>query len=91
MTTLSKYLACVIVLLPGVALAQQPNDTAYCSALAQKYQRYIGQNEGKRGTRNPDASVTKAVGQCTSGQAANAIPVLEKALQDAKLDLPPRT
>ena len=59
--------------------------------LAQKYQRYIGQNDAKRRAQNPDATMNNAIAECSSGKAAHAIPVLEKALQDAKVDLPPRT
>jgi len=44
-----------------------------------------------RRAQNPDATMNNAVAQCSSGKAAEAIPVLEKALRDAKLDLPPRT
>ena len=76
-------------LLPAAALAQS-NDATYCSALADKYQRYVGQNETRRGARNPDAAVNNAIADCTSGKAASAIPVLQKALQDAKVELPPR-
>jgi hypothetical protein len=80
------------VLLPAVAWAQQPStDAAYCSALAQKYQRYVGQNDAKRRAQNPDATMNNAIAESSAGKAAHAIPVLEKALQDAKVDLPPRT
>ena len=91
MSTLTKTLACLAVLLPAVAWAQSSTDASYCSALAQKYQRYIGQNDAKRRAQNPDATMNNAIAECSTGKAAHAIPVLEKALQDAKVDLPPRT
>ena len=92
MNTPTKTLACVaVLLLPAVAWAQPSTDAAYCSALAQKYQRYVGQNDAKRRAQNPDATMNNAITECTTGKAAHAIPVLEKALQDAKVDLPPRT
>jgi hypothetical protein len=75
-------------LLPTAALAQS-GDAAYCSALAEKYQHYVGQNDAAHRAQNPMASINNAISDCTSGKAASAIPVLEKALQDAKVDLPP--
>ena len=94
MNTATKILlsTLVAVLLPVATSAQQANDATYCSALAQKYQRYVGQNTtDARRAQNPDATMNNAIAQCSSGNAANAIPVLEKALQDAKVDLPPRS
>jgi hypothetical protein len=35
-------------------------------------------------------TIDNAISDCKGGKAASAIPVLEKALQDAKVDLPPR-
>lgn len=78
---------CAGLALPVSALAQ---DTAYCSALAQKYQTYIGSNDSSRRSQQRDANVDTAISQCASNSAA-AIPVLEKVLKDAKVDLPPRT
>ena len=91
MRTLTKYLACMAVVLPAAAWAQQSTDATYCSALTQKYQRYVGQNDAKHRAQNPDATMNSAIAECNTGNAAHAIPVLEKALQDAKVDLPPRT
>jgi hypothetical protein len=67
----------------------QSVDTAYCSALASKYQRYVGDNDAQRRSQIRDARFDAAVAQCQSNSAA-AIPVLEKALKDAKVDLPLR-
>ena len=79
----------VAFLLPTAALAQS-GDAAYCSALADKYQHYIGQNDAAHRAQNPMAAINNAISDCNSGKAASGIPVLEKALQDAKIDLPPR-
>jgi hypothetical protein len=38
----------------------------------------------------PNVSVETAIGKCNS-DAGGSIPVLEKALKDARLDLPPRS
>ncbi len=79
-----------IILLPVAALAQSASDATYCQALSAKYQRYVGDNDIKHRGLMPDASVDTAIARCQS-DAASSIPVLEKALKDAKVDLPPRT
>jgi hypothetical protein len=89
MMSRSVALAFAIVV-PAAAFAQS-SDANYCAALTQSYQRYVGQNEAKHRAQNPDATVNNAIAQCGSGNAASAIPVLEKALRDAKVELPPRT
>jgi hypothetical protein len=68
------------------AAAQSP-DSAYCSALAEKYDSYID-TQGDKGGRGTPPDIVAAVGQCRSNPGA-AIPVLEKALKAARLDLPP--
>jgi hypothetical protein len=75
--------------LPLSATAQQ-GDPAYCSALAQQYHRYVGDSSSSRRSQQRDVNVDTAITQCPSNSVA-AIPVLEKALKDAKVDLPPRT
>ena len=79
---------CAGLTLPLSATAQQ-GDPVYCSALAQKYQRYVGDTASSRRSQQHDATVDTAIAQCPSNSAA-AIPVIEKALKDAKVDLPPR-
>ena len=75
--------------LPVVAFAQS-SDTKYCSDLSDKYTRYL--NMGSKKGEQPQSLESKAsVGKCGAGDAAASIPVLEKALKDARLDLPPRT
>lgn len=74
---------------PAVASAQS-NDTTYCTALSDTYQRYV-YTRGSRGARSsPTADVGTAMSKCTTGDAASAIPVLENALKNAGLSLPPR-
>ena len=87
--TIVKGLAVLAVLSP-VAVWAQAGDAAYCQALSDKYTRYVVKidNGSTRVTNNPDGMV--AMEQCKTGQAAQAIPVLEKKLRDARVDLPPR-
>jgi len=60
----------------------QTTDAIYCKALADSYR--------KLNTQNVDAAVPEAINQCNQGNTAAGIPVLEKALKDAKVTLPPR-
>jgi hypothetical protein len=70
------------------AWAQQ-GDAAYCAALGQKYERYVGDNAASHRSQQRDSKIDAAITQCGTNSAA-AIPVIEKALKDAKVDLPPR-
>jgi hypothetical protein len=67
----------------------QSSDAAYCAALIQQYQKFLIRTSGH--SPNPgtvDGSV--AVDQCKSGNTAAGIPVLERKLRDARIDLPKR-
>jgi phosphohistidine phosphatase SixA len=76
-------------LLPFGASAQT-NDADYCKALTQKYETYVSNMSvgHSPGSGTIDASV--AISQCRDGNTASGIPVLEKRLRDARIDLPPR-
>lgn len=73
-------------LLPIVASAQ-PADSSYCKALAEKYDRYLDM-DSKRGQQPQNLDTRAAVEKCKAGDPSG-IPVIEKALQNAKIDLPP--
>ncbi len=66
--------------LPMAAAAQSAVDYRYCSALSDKFQ----------GFSVTSSRVSQAIAQCHNGQSAEAIPVLEAALHDANVALPPR-
>ena len=85
---------------PLAAEAQQkpfggyPNaDMEYCARLSELYIRYVGRAEaGPRTPVTPDAVGGTALTQCKhEGTVAQAIPVLERKLLDAKFTLPPRS
>jgi hypothetical protein len=80
--------AAVAVAFPAVSFAQS-NDTAYCKALVDKYEQYLDMSS-KRGQQPQSAEARAGVEQCKAGDAAG-IPAIERALKDAKYDLPPRT
>jgi hypothetical protein len=84
MTTMTKFLAgCMTVALPFAAAAQA-NDAGYCSALSNTYR-----HTAPKGAV-PTVSIPVAMAQCAAGNTAGGIPVLEQALRNAKVTLPPR-
>ena len=59
------------------------DDMAYCAALSALYR--------KTSTRSPaQGPEPEAMAQCAAGNTAAGIPVLEKSLRDAKVELPKR-
>ena len=88
MKALTKtLLALACVGLPAAAWAQS-NDSKYCAALGDRYNTYVlGAGGRSHNTASPE--IANAISRCSSDAAA-AIPVLEKALNDAKAGLPPR-
>ena len=82
MRILGTCLIAGMVLAPLAAFGQSA-DAKYCQALADSYR--------KTNSQNMDAAVPEAINQCNKGNTAAGIPVLEKALKDAKVALPPRS
>ena len=83
-----RLAAIALVLALPVAASAQTGDTGYCRALADKYQRYVVGNSGSGKFASPNVSAEQAVSTCGSNPAGS-IPVLEKVLTDARVDLPP--
>jgi hypothetical protein len=85
---LVTLMVCAAAALPVSAFAQQ-SDTAYCSSLATTYQRYVGDNNYAHRSQQRDATVDAAITACPTNASAS-IPVIEQALQNARVSLPPR-
>jgi hypothetical protein len=92
-----KSFVSALALVAGLALpvgAQtRSSDQAYCEAMSQLYLRYIGNDESGGITSRVGRSPTGpqvAVAQCREGQAAAAIPELERILLVNKFTLPKR-
>ncbi len=66
------------------------NDADYCTALIEKYEKYLGSSAG-RGRATSDITAEVAVAKCKAGDTASGIPVLEGRLRDSKITLPPRS
>jgi|FEC22Drversion2_1045045.scaffolds.fasta_scaffold00125_74 hypothetical protein len=68
----------------------QTSDSAYCKALADRYERYVATSSAGLGQLQAPLRVSQAINQCRAGNAAASTPVLERALQEAKIGLPER-
>jgi hypothetical protein len=71
------------------AASGQSNDVKYCQALLTKYDTFILKASG-HSPRRGDNATEVAASKCREGDPAG-IPGLERALKNAKIDLPPRT
>ena len=81
MSRIGLFAAIAALALPVTAQAQSA-DAKYCQALIESWR--------KIGVMNTDATIPEAINQCNQGNTAAGIPVLEKALTDNKVSLPPR-
>jgi hypothetical protein len=83
----------VLFIAPGAEAQSRsvPADLRYCWALSDLYQRYIGNPVTETSSiRRNDADAERALAQCRQGDAAAAIPVLERKLLDNRFTLPAR-
>jgi hypothetical protein len=86
--------AVAAIALPFAAHAQQDRragDLRYCAQLSELYVRYVGRSEaGPHTPVKPDVNGGVALAKCKEGDAATAIPILERKLVNAGFTLPPR-
>jgi hypothetical protein len=88
-STTKCLIVCASLALPFAASAQ-PNDQKYCSQLSNMYNAYIaGAASGKKEEIGTNIDATLAMNKCKAGDMTG-IPVLEKALTNAKIALPAR-
>lgn len=71
-----------ITILADARRAGGMTDAEYCAALSDRYRQYR--------TSQADEATAAAMYQCTIGNTAAGIPVIEKALTDARIPLPSR-
>ena len=77
----SGVVACVAF--PLIAFGQSPVQVKYCQDLSESYRK--ARSDGKP----PAAGAGAAIANCPT-DPVNSISVLETALKDMKVDLPPR-
>jgi hypothetical protein len=84
-----KWLVPALAVSLPLAASAESGDVDYCKALVAKYETYVIHPDG----RFPDPGTVDgavATAQCKAGNPAG-IPVLERKLKDARIDLPART
>ena len=92
--SLTLLIAGLTAALPLAAEAESGDraaDLRYCAQLSELYIRYIGRSEaGPTAPVRPDVNGGVALAKCKEGDAATAIPILERKLVNAGFTLPPR-
>lgn len=82
-----------LAILAGVALSTpvtaQSDDSAYCAQLANLARRYTG-GAGAEGGLAPDLTTLGAIADCSKGNTAAGIAVLEQKLRSHGFTLPKR-
>jgi len=86
--TITKWIVPVLGLLLPFGAAQA-DDASYCRALARDYQRYVVKIDSGHTVQRGSLDASVALEQCRNGNTAG-IPVLERELRNAKVDLPAR-
>jgi hypothetical protein len=87
---LSYLVLSAVALVPMAAWAQM-SDADYCTALGQRYQKYVSDMQSGRAPMAAQVDAQTAISNCQAGNTAAGIPVLEQKLRDAKVDLPKRS
>jgi hypothetical protein len=85
-----KWIAPIVAVAFPLTVLAQGNDAAYCKALSDKYEAFIANMKG-HSNQPGGADGDYAVQQCKAGNPGAAIPILEKKLNDAKIELPKRS
>ena len=92
MTRSLQLMAIGLLMLPAAAQGKTPADRDYCARLGAIYEHYLGKSSAgpyddyRRGPLAAQVAVT----QCQSGDAPEAITVLEDQLKRNGFSLPPR-
>jgi hypothetical protein len=71
------------------AASAQVSDATYCRRLTARYEAFVENMQG-HSVQPGSLDGQVAIEKCKAGDTANGIPVLERKLKDAKIDLPSR-
>ena len=86
---ITKWIVPVLGLMLLQGATAHADDAGYCRALAQAYERYVVKLDSGHTVQSGSTAGSVALAQCRSGNAAG-IPVLERELRNAKVELPAR-
>jgi len=87
--TITKWIVPVLGLALALGGTARADDASYCKALAREYQRYVVKIDSGHTVQRGSTEASVALAQCQSGNPAG-IPVLERELRNAKVELPSR-
>jgi hypothetical protein len=87
--SITKWIVPVLGLALALGGTAQADDASYCKALAREYQRYVVKIDSGHTVQRGSTNASVALAQCQSGNPAG-IPVLERELRNAKVELPSR-
>jgi hypothetical protein len=91
MKTSNTYLVvCALLGLPSCVAYGESADSRYCEALADTYLDLVGHDDLSPGTTSNPVAIAVAMEKCKT-DPAYSIPIIEQALKNAKINLPPRT
>ena len=85
-----KWLMPLVVVGFPLTASAQASDATYCRRLTARYEAFI-ENVNGHSMQPGGIDGQVAMAQCKEGNTAAGIPVLERKLQDAKVDLPRRS
>ena len=84
-----KWLMPLVVVGFPLTASAQASDATYCRRLTARYEAFI-ENVNGHSMQPGGIDGQVAMAQCKEGNTAAGIPVLERKLRDARIDLPPR-
>ena len=87
--TMTKWFVPILGLALALGGTARADDATYCKALARDYQRYVVKTDSGHTVQRGSTDASVALAQCQSGNPAG-IPVLERELRNAKVELPSR-
>lgn len=87
---ISSLVGAIAILLLPLPTWAQANDAAYCVELGELVLRYAG-SPGANGETRPSFATIEAIDNCSKGNTAAGIRVLEQILRSNGFALPQRT
>ena len=87
--SITKWIVPVLGLALSLGATARADDATYCKALVREYQRYVVKIDSGHTVQRGSTDASVALAQCQSGNPAG-IPVLERELRNAKVELPSR-
>ena len=88
--TITRWIALLLGVAVSFSVTARADDVGYCKALAQAYERYVVKLDSGHTVQRGSTAASLALEQCRNGNTAG-IPVLERELRNARIELPARS